>query len=144
MTVDSRDWLERPDRLERGILLSENRDPVGTAHGTLPGTPRCQARARTCGGRPCQRYPVLGKRRCRLHGGLSTGPRTPEGLARSRRANWKHGRCSREAIDARRRESWESREHAKARLERLDRSEARRLGQQVQRISMELDALLTD
>jgi hypothetical protein len=29
--------------------------------------------------------------RWRVHGGLSTGPRTPEGLARSRRSNWKHG-----------------------------------------------------
>jgi hypothetical protein len=35
--------------------------------------------------------------RCRLHGGKSTGPRTPEGLQRSRRANWKHGRFSQEA-----------------------------------------------
>jgi hypothetical protein len=26
-----------------------------------------------------------------------TGPRTPEGLERSRRANWKHGHFSREA-----------------------------------------------
>jgi hypothetical protein len=33
----------------------------------------------------------------RLHGGKSTGPRTPEGLERSRRANWKHGYYSREA-----------------------------------------------
>ena len=29
--------------------------------------------------------------RCRMHGGASTGPRTPEGLARARTANWKHG-----------------------------------------------------
>jgi hypothetical protein len=29
--------------------------------------------------------------RCRLHGGKSTGPRTPEGLENSRRANRKHG-----------------------------------------------------
>ena len=35
--------------------------------------------------------------RCKLHGGKSTGPRTPEGLERSRRANWKHGYYSREA-----------------------------------------------
>ena len=28
--------------------------------------------------------------RCKFHGGKSTGPRTPEGLERSRRANWKH------------------------------------------------------
>jgi len=35
--------------------------------------------------------------RCRMHGGASTGPRTPEGLARSRRANWKHGLYSQKA-----------------------------------------------
>jgi hypothetical protein len=35
--------------------------------------------------------------RCKVHGGKSTGPRTPEGLERSRRANWKHGHFSREA-----------------------------------------------
>jgi hypothetical protein len=40
--------------------------------------------------------------RCHLHGGKSTGPRTPEGLERSRKANWKHGHYSREAIAQRR------------------------------------------
>ena len=34
--------------------------------------------------------------RCRMHGGASTGPRTPEGLARSRRSRWKHGLYSSE------------------------------------------------
>ena len=33
-----------------------------------------------------------------MHGGASTGPRTVEGLARSRRARWKHGRYSAEAL----------------------------------------------
>lgn len=36
--------------------------------------------------------------RCWVHGGPSTGPRTPEGLARSRRARWVHGERSAEAI----------------------------------------------
>ena len=44
-----------------------------------------------------------GERRCRVHGGKSTGPRTPEGLERSRRARWKHGRYSREAKTERQR-----------------------------------------
>src|SRR5215468_5377127 len=35
--------------------------------------------------------------RCKVHAGKSTGPRTPEGLERSRRANWKHGYYSRKA-----------------------------------------------
>jgi len=32
-----------------------------------------------------------------MHGGTSTGPRTPEGLERSRKANWKTGEYSAEA-----------------------------------------------
>jgi len=46
----------------------------------------CGARTRT-GGR-CQRYPLAGKRRCLLHGGKSTGPRTVEGLSRTLSALW--------------------------------------------------------
>ena len=30
----------------------------------------------------CRRWPVPGRTRCRLHGGMSTGARTPEGKAR--------------------------------------------------------------
>ena len=33
-----------------------------------------------------QARPMKSKRRCRLHGGLSTGPHTPEGLERCRKA----------------------------------------------------------
>lgn len=40
--------------------------------------------------------------RCRLHGGKSTGPRTPKGLERSRYARWKHGSRS-AAVIARKR-----------------------------------------
>ncbi|MEM6934027.1 MAG: HGGxSTG domain-containing protein [Pseudomonadota bacterium] len=44
--------------------------------------PRCGARTRT--GAPCKRKPVAGKRRRPNHGGLSTGPKTPEGWERMR------------------------------------------------------------
>ena len=37
----------------------------------------------------CRRWAVPGKTRCRLHGGLSTGPRTPEGKAASLAARLK-------------------------------------------------------
>ena len=40
--------------------------------------------------------------RCRMHGGPSTGPRTAEGLERSRKAGWKHGHYSAEAKRVRR------------------------------------------
>jgi hypothetical protein len=32
--------------------------------------------------------------RCRLHGGKSTGPKTPGGKAKSANANFKHGNCT--------------------------------------------------
>ncbi len=37
-----------------------------------------------------------------MHGGPSTGPRTPEGLERSRKARWKHGGRSQATIQRRR------------------------------------------
>jgi len=37
---------------------------------------------------------MRGRRRCRLHGGRSTGPRTLEGRKRSRASVLKHGRYS--------------------------------------------------
>jgi hypothetical protein len=40
--------------------------------------------------------------RCRMHGGKSIGPRTTDGLERSRKANWKHGRYSAETLAGRR------------------------------------------
>ena len=53
---------------------------------------RCLAKTRR--GTPCQKAALKGKTRCRLHGGLSTGPRTPEGKARAAAAHTKHGRRS--------------------------------------------------
>jgi len=55
---------------------------------------RCGARTKRTG-KSC-RGAAMPNGRCKLHGGKSTGPRTPEGLERSRRANWKHGHFSRE------------------------------------------------
>jgi hypothetical protein len=64
--------------------------------------PRCGAR-RKSDGAPCRKA-GMPNGRCRWHGGASTGPRTAEGLERSRKANWRHGLYSEEA-KARRREA---------------------------------------
>src|SRR3954465_2079151 len=61
--------------------------------------PRCGARRRDGGS--CH-GPAMPNGRCRMHGGPSAGPRTPEGLERSRRSNWKHGHYSAEAKQVRR------------------------------------------
>ena len=57
--------------------------------------------ARTRQGHPCRRAALRGRRRCRMHGGHSTGPRTPEGLEHSRGARWVHGRFSEKTRRAR-------------------------------------------
>jgi hypothetical protein len=66
-------------------------------NGNPPGDPQTAAR---CGAwtrrRTACQAPAMRNGRCRMHGGMSTGPKTAEGLARSRRANWKHGRYSAE------------------------------------------------
>jgi hypothetical protein len=62
--------------------------------------PRCGAKTRSGGACKC---PALkGRARCKLHGGRSTGPRTAEGLARSKRSTWVHGFYSAEAREERR------------------------------------------
>ncbi len=48
--------------------------------------------AKTRSGAPCKKFPIAGKRRCRLHGGLSTGPKTHEGKKKIADAQLKHGR----------------------------------------------------
>jgi hypothetical protein len=77
----------------RGSLRNGNRP------GDPSKSPRCGARTRA--GKPC-RAPAMWSAaaraytRCWLHGGASTGPRTPEGLARSKKAHWLHGGFSQE------------------------------------------------
>jgi len=60
---------------------------------------------------------MQGKRRCRLHGGASTGPRTAEGIERIKRARTKHGFYTAEMVGWRR--QWaEDRRWAKELLRR--------------------------
>ena len=56
--------------------------------------------AKTKSGGLCQKHPIAGKTRCRLHGGLSSGPTTLEGKAACVAAHWKHGRRSKAFAEA--------------------------------------------
>ncbi|MBY0404299.1 MAG: hypothetical protein K2X66_10405, partial [Cyanobacteria bacterium] len=47
------------------------------------------------------RQPSMKNGRCRFHGGKSTGPKTADGLERSRNANLKHGEYSQEIKEER-------------------------------------------
>ena len=53
--------------------------------------------AMTRKGTPCRCKPIPGKKRCKYHGGMSTGPRTPEGKARALSAMQEGRRRWREA-----------------------------------------------
>jgi hypothetical protein len=61
----------------------------GNPRGNPNSSPRCGAKNRQ--GKPCQAPAMRGKKRCRLHGGKSTGPKTTEGLERSRTSRLRHG-----------------------------------------------------
>ena len=52
---------------------------------------RQQCGAKTRKGRPCKLLSEAGRRRCKFHGGLSTGPKTPAGkarIAKAQRRRW--------------------------------------------------------
>ena len=61
---------------------------------------RCTAKAKSTGSQ-CSKPALRSSRtqRCQLHGGRSTGPRTPEGKARSAQANLKSGDYSQASLD---------------------------------------------
>jgi hypothetical protein len=73
----------RPHEKRRGWLRN------GNPPGDFSQAPRCGANTRR--GSPCQ-CPAMANGRCRLHGGLSTGPKTVAGIERIRRAVTKRGR----------------------------------------------------
>jgi hypothetical protein len=86
---------------------------------TMPMAHACaRCGARTRAGATC-RSPAMGNGRCRMHGGLSTGPTSPEGLARLAQARTVHGAYGAEMRSFRAlvRELWED-----ARRLRTDRS----------------------
>lgn len=64
--------------------------------------------ARTRKGKPCRKLSEPGKRRCKFHGGKSTGPRTPEGIERiqqAQRRRWERWRDQRGELPAQRDET---------------------------------------
>jgi len=80
-----------PDR--RGRLRN------GATPGDFLAAPRCGAHTRSG---ECCRQPAMRNGRCRMHGGLSTGPRTAAGRARCAAARRTHGFYAAETIALRR------------------------------------------
>lgn len=78
--------------LERlGIHVPVSGEPAAAEPAPMPVPKQCGAKTRS--GHPCQCKPLPGKRRCKFHGGLSTGPRTQAGreaIARAQRERHRH------------------------------------------------------
>jgi hypothetical protein len=83
---------ETPQDKRRGMLRNAN------PSGDFSQAARCGAKNRC--GMPC-RCPAMPNGRCRLHGGLSTGAKTPAGIERIRQSVTKHGRYSQQAREER-------------------------------------------
>src|SRR5437899_2097250 len=74
-------------------MMRQMRQPLRVSH--MSQVSKCGAKTRA--GSPCRRPPVRGRKRCRLHGGLSPG--APRG---SRNGNYTNGEWTREALEERR------------------------------------------
>lgn len=87
-------------------FAAENVKPVSRADFLFALPPKAVPRRRPlCGarnrkGEPCKAKALPGKRRCKFHGGMSTGPRTPEGrnrIAEAQRRRWHEGKSLKSA-----------------------------------------------
>ena len=67
-----------------------------------PNWPGQRCLAKTRRGTKCQRAAFKHNGRCAMHCGLSTGARTPEGPQRISEANLKHGRQTKDKLEAQR------------------------------------------
>jgi hypothetical protein len=85
--------VQIPREVRRGWLKN------GNIPGNYSTAPRCGAKTRR--GTTCQ-CPAMTNGRCKLHGGMSTGPKTAEGIERIWQARLKHGRFTKEARAERR------------------------------------------
>jgi hypothetical protein len=81
--------------MNRGSAWLRNGNPVGDPTKAI----RCGAKTRRSTSCQC---PAMQNGRCRLHGGLSTGPKTAAGIERIRQAVTKHGQYSKQTQEERR------------------------------------------
>jgi len=99
------DWMNSKNRKHQfNASATGARAMIKTNDTAENDTKLCLAKTRS--GAPCQKHPIAGRTRCRLHGGMSTGPKTPEGKAACIAAHWKHGRRSKAFVETRK-QIWE-------------------------------------
>jgi hypothetical protein len=73
------------------LSLSFDLSPIVTATKNARGRVLGKCGATNRKGLPCMARALPGKKRCKFHGGLSTGPKTPEGkqrIAQAQKERW--------------------------------------------------------
>ena len=96
-------WGFSPSEAERRYLEAKLRQ-LEQAEAQRAARRRVPCKAKTRKGTACRSLSEPGKRRCKFHGGMSTGPRTPEGRARiaeaqrKRWARWRERKRSSQSI----------------------------------------------
>lgn len=98
--IDPRGWAPRRIAAALGLMIFLTSTTRARGRLLLPSRPNGVAKHRLrviCGaktrkGTPCRAKSEPGRRRCKFHGGMSTGPKTEEGKARiaeAQRRRWK-------------------------------------------------------
>ena len=85
------------------MTVTKDISELGKATRFGPEWPGERCGAKTRRGTECQRPAHKINGRCSLHGGLSTGPKTIEGLQRISEANVRHGRYTKGKLERQRR-----------------------------------------
>ena len=80
------------------MTVTKSISELGKATRFGPNWPGERCGAKTRRGTDCRRPAYKKNGRCGLHGGKSTGARTPEGLKRISEANLKHGRYTKDEL----------------------------------------------
>ena len=84
------------------MAVAKRISELGKATRFGPSWPGKRCLAKTRKGTLCQRPAFKHNGKCRLHGGLSTGAKTADGLKRISDANLKHGRHTKDKLEAQR------------------------------------------
>ena len=84
------------------LTVAKRISELGKATRFGPSWPGKRCLAKTRKGTPCQRPAFKHNSRCGAHGGLSTGAKTADGLKKISDANLKHGKYTKDKLEAQR------------------------------------------
>ena len=84
------------------MIVAKRISELGKATRFGPSWPGKRCLAKTRKGTPCQRRAFKHNSRCGVHGGLSTGAKTADGLKKISDANLKHGKYTKDKLEAQR------------------------------------------